>query len=148
MAGTTTVTLGGLTLDLRPPRDLASAWDALALSAGSPSRGGAAALALCWPDDSLDRPRIRLSDCGYNAALFGGKVFEALAEKCDAAEILAVGRIALGVIAQSVATGPEVAAAKGFSKPSPSPAPSSPSSGAGGANRAGSPASSRAPKRK
>lgn len=121
-----TVTLGELSLELRPPTDLASAWDCLFLGSGSDTRGGAMALALCWPEGGKARPKTKLSGCNFNAGHFGGQVFAELSAKYGAIDVITAGRAAMRLISSVCTT--EVAATEGFSKPIPAPGPS-PSSG-------------------
>lgn len=113
-----TVTLSGKSFALAKPRDTAAVWDCLALARRNANRASAMALAICWPDDQVGRPRVRYSECGYDPGEFGGRVFADLVERgAPAIDVITAGAAALRLVAESVPAKQDVASAEGFSGP-------------------------------
>ena len=109
------VTVGGATFALATPTDTAAAWDCVVLAQSNRSRAMSMALALCWPDAQPHRPRVRYTECSYDAGLFGGRVFAGLTSRgAGVDEVVAAGRVALDLVVAAVPTAKVVQSAVDF----------------------------------
>lgn len=118
MSDRPTVMLGDLEITLRDPGRHSLALDLLTAAQGSRPRALAAALGMAWLKPRTGRPKVQYSQCGYNAAAYGGQVLDALVQDGhDWRDILAAGDEAFVFLTAGLVDLHEAADAEDFTEP-------------------------------